>query len=73
MGNVCNCLMVSTFFGATLLGNWDEDWPFSTPVATSGSSRFADLMTSSFRDLNSSAGISLHPLALLTVVLLKAL
>ena len=29
------------------------------------------LMVSSFRDLNSSAGISSHPLALLTVVLLK--
>ena len=21
----CNCLMVSTFFSTTLLGNWDED------------------------------------------------
>ena len=21
----CNCLIVSTFFGTTLLGNWDED------------------------------------------------
>ena len=30
------------------------------------------LVASSFRDLNSSAGISLHPLALLTAVLLKA-
>ena len=25
MGDECNCLMVSTFFSATLLGNWDED------------------------------------------------
>ena len=25
MGDECNCLMVSTFFGITLLGNWDED------------------------------------------------
>ena len=25
MGNECNCLMVSTFFGNTLLWNWDED------------------------------------------------
>ena len=24
MGDECNCLMVSTFFGTTLLGNWDE-------------------------------------------------
>ena len=30
------------------------------------------LMTSSFRDLNSSAGISSHPLVILTAVLLKA-
>ena len=33
---------------------------------------YITLMASSFRDLNSSAGISLHPLALLTAVLLKA-
>ena len=25
MGDECNCLMGSTFFGTTLLGNWDED------------------------------------------------
>ena len=24
-GDECNCLMVSTFFGITLLGYWDED------------------------------------------------
>ena len=24
-GYECDCLMVSTFFGTTLLGNWDED------------------------------------------------
>ena len=24
MGDECNCLMVSTFFGTTLLGYWDE-------------------------------------------------
>ena len=28
MGDQCNCLVVSTFFGTTLLGNWDEDWSF---------------------------------------------
>ena len=28
MGQQCNCPMVSTFFGTTLLGNWDEDWSF---------------------------------------------
>ena len=25
MGDVCSCPMVSTSFGTTLLGNWDED------------------------------------------------
>ena len=25
MGDECSCLMVSTFFSTTLLGNWDED------------------------------------------------
>ena len=25
MGDECNCPMASTFFGTTLLGNWDED------------------------------------------------
>ena len=28
MGDECNCPMVSVFFSTTLLGNWDEDWPF---------------------------------------------
>ena len=38
MGDECNCPMVSTFFGTTLLGN------FSSPVATAGSSTFVDVM-----------------------------
>ena len=25
MGDECSCPMVRTFFGTTLLGNWDED------------------------------------------------
>ena len=25
MGEECDCLMASTFFSTTLLGNWDED------------------------------------------------
>ena len=29
MEDECNCLIaVRTFFSNTLLGNWDEDWPF---------------------------------------------
>ena len=25
MGDECDCLMVNTFYGTTLLGIWDED------------------------------------------------
>ena len=28
MGDECNCPIVSTFFGTTLLGNWDKERPF---------------------------------------------
>ena len=28
MGDECDCPMVSTFFGTTLLGNWDKERPF---------------------------------------------
>ena len=42
MGNECNCLMVRTFFNTTFLGNWVED--FSSPVATAGYSRCADML-----------------------------
>ena len=78
VGDECNCPMVRTFFGATLLGNWDEDWPFFQSCGHCGvfqicwCNEFETLMASSFRDLNSFAGISLHPLALLTAVFLKA-
>ena len=77
MGNKCNCLMASAFFGTTLLGNWDEDWPFPVLWPLLGfqicwHNECEILMASSFRDLNNSAGISLHPLVLLTAVLLKA-
>ena len=44
MGDECNYLMVSTLFGTTLLGDWDQGLIFSSPVATAGSSRFADVM-----------------------------
>ena len=71
MGDECNCLMVSTFFSTTLLGNRDEDLRIDLfqSCGPSGSSRLAVIKTltvSSFRDLNSSAGISSHSLALLT-------
>ena len=45
MGDECNCLMASTFFSATLLGNWDEDWSFLSPAVTAGSFRVADMLS----------------------------
>jgi len=79
MGDEYNCPMVRTFFGTTLLGNWDEDWPFSVLWPPLG---LPDLLTywvqhfskaiSSFRVLNSSIGITLHPLGLLTAEFPKA-
>ena len=77
VGDEYNCPMVRTFFGTTLLGNWDEDWPFFQSCGHCGvfqicwCNEFETLMASSFRDLNSFAGISLHPLALQAAVLLK--
>ena len=72
----CNCSMVSRFFGSSILGNWDEDLSF--PVLwhcwifqISWHNEWKPLRASLFRILNSSARISLHPLALLTAVLLK--
>ena len=74
MGDECNCLMVSTFFGTTLLGNWDEIdlfqscghcWVFQICWYIECNT----LMASSFGVLNSSTGIPLYPLALLTAVL----
>ena len=62
VGDEWNCLVVWTLFGTALLGNWDED-TFSSPVATAGFSKFAGILSaailtaSSFRILNSSAGI----------------
>ena len=77
MGDECNCLVVNSFFGNTLLGNWDENWSFPVlwpllGVQICWHNEYKTLTASSFKDLNSSAGILSHPLALLTAVLLKA-
>ena len=77
MRDECNCPMVSTFVSTTFLGNWDEDWPFPScghcwVFQICWHNKCNTLMASSFRDLNSPAGFLLHPLALLTAVLLKA-
>ena len=42
MGDEYSCPMVSTFFSTTLLGDWDEDWPFPVPWPLLG---LPDLLT----------------------------
>ena len=76
MGDECNC-PINIFFSTTLLGNWEEDWPFPVlwPLLVfqiCWRIEYNTLMTSSFRVLNSSTEIPSHPLALLTAVLPKA-
>ena len=41
--NECNCAVVWIFFGIAFLWNRNENWPFSSPVATAGFSLFAAL------------------------------
>jgi len=40
----CNCVVVWTFF-ITFLWDWNENWPFSSPVATPEFSRFAGILS----------------------------
>ena len=42
MWDECNCVVVWGFFGIAFLCDWNENWPFSSPVATAESSRFAE-------------------------------
>ena len=77
MGNECDCPVINSFFGKLFLGigmridlcqSCGHCWVFQI----CGHNECKTLMASSFRDLNSPAGISWHPLALLAAVLLKA-
>ena len=72
MWNECNCVVVWTFFGITLLWGWNENWPF--PVLWSLLS-FPNLLAYWVQHSNlwnSSAGIPSPPLALFLVMLPKA-
>ena len=82
MWNECNCTVIWSFFGTALLWNWNENWPF--PVLWPLSFPNLDFQicwhiecstftASSFRIWNSSTGIPLPPLAVLIVILPKAL
>ena len=76
-GDECSCLMVNTFFGTTLLGNWDEDWLFQfcghcCVFQICWYTECNTFKASSFRVLNSSTEILSHQITLLTAVLPKA-
>ena len=45
MWNECHCVVVWTFFGIALLWDWNENWPFSSPVATAEFSKFAGILS----------------------------
>ena len=78
MWNECSCMIAGKFFGIALLWDWNENRPFPglCPLMS-----FPNLPTywmqhftaSSFRILNSSAGIPSTPLALLVAMLSKAI
>ena len=77
MWNECSCMIAGKFFGIALLWDWNENWPLLVlwPLLN-----FTNLLAywvqhltaSSFRILNSSAGILSSPLALFIVIFLKA-
>ena len=60
----CNCAVFWTFFGIALLWDWNEDWPFSSPVATTEFSKFAGIL---------SATLSQHDLLWYEIVQLEFL
>ena len=44
MWDECNCAIVWTFFGIAFLWDWNENRPFSSPVATAEFSKFAGIL-----------------------------
>ena len=45
MWNEHNWMVVWTFFGIAYLWNWNENWPFSSPMATAEFSKFAGILS----------------------------
>ena len=74
MQNKGNCMVVCTFFGTVLLWDWNENWPFPVLWSLLSFTIFLTcwvqhLRASSFRILNSSAGISSPPPAMFILML----
>ena len=45
MWNECNRVVVWTFCGIAVLWDWNENWTFSSPVATAKFSKFAGILS----------------------------
>ena len=58
----CNCAVVWTFIGIVFLWDWNENWPFSSPVATAEFSKCAGILH---------AALSQHHLLLLQIAQLE--
>ena len=76
MWNKCNCAVVWTLFGISLIWDWNENWPFPVlwPLLRFPNlpAYWVQLTTSSFRIWNSPTGIPSPPLSLFIVMLPKA-
>ena len=49
MWNEYNWAAVWTFFGIALLWDWNENWPFSCPMATAEFSKFSGILSSALQ------------------------
>ena len=73
MWNECNCVIVWTFFGISLIWSWNENWSFSVVRVFQTCWHIAGtLRVSSCRNWTSSAGIPSPPLSLFLVILPRA-
>ena len=45
MWDECNCMVDWIFFSIAFLWDWNENWPFSSPVATAEFSKFAGILS----------------------------
>ena len=58
----CNCAVVWAFIGIAFIRDWNENWPFYSPVATAEFSKFAGIL---------SAALSQHHLLLFEIAPLE--
>ena len=52
MWDECNCVVVWAFFGIAFLWDWNENWFFSSLVATAEFSKFAGILSAALSQLH---------------------